>query len=48
MAVMVQALSHRLSYVWVVEEDNTVAGVVTFAAMLGIFRDQFPPIDPLQ
>ncbi|XP_071722132.1 CBS domain-containing protein CBSX5-like [Rutidosis leptorrhynchoides] len=40
-AVMIQALSHRASYVWVVEEDGTLVGIVTFAAILGVFREKF-------
>ncbi|KAL6206904.1 hypothetical protein ACLB2K_024150 [Fragaria x ananassa] len=39
-AVMVQALSHRVSYVWVVDEDRTLSGIVTFASMFKIFRDR--------
>lgn len=39
-AVMIQALAHRLSYVWVVEEDGTLTGVVTFAEMLKVFRER--------
>ncbi|XP_061375583.1 CBS domain-containing protein CBSX5-like [Gastrolobium bilobum] len=38
-AVMIQALSHRVSYVWVVEEDGTLTGIVTFESMLKIFRE---------
>ncbi|TQD72691.1 hypothetical protein C1H46_041764 [Malus baccata] len=38
-AVMVQALSHRVSYVWVVEEDATLFGTVTFASMFKVFRE---------
>lgn len=37
-AVMIQALAHRVSYVWVVEEDGSLAGIVTFAGMLKVFR----------
>lgn len=39
-AVMIQALSHRVSYAWVVEEDGTLVGVVTFAGMLNVFRER--------
>ncbi|KAM1384581.1 hypothetical protein PS2_036511 [Malus domestica] len=39
-AVMVQALSHRVSYVWVVEEDATLSGIVTFASMFKVFRER--------
>ncbi|CAK9327446.1 unnamed protein product [Citrullus colocynthis] len=39
-AVMIQALAHRVSYVWVIQEDGTLAGTVTFASMLAVFRDR--------
>lgn len=39
-AVMIQALSHRLNHVWVVEEDYSLVGIVTFASMLKVFRDR--------
>ncbi|XVF27660.1 hypothetical protein REPUB_Repub14bG0127700 [Reevesia pubescens] len=39
-AVMIQALAHRVSYVWVVKEDGTLAGIVTFAGMLKVFRER--------
>lgn len=35
-AVMIQAISHRVNYVWVVEEDCSLAGIVTFSNMLEI------------
>ncbi|XP_057738173.1 CBS domain-containing protein CBSX5-like [Arachis stenosperma] len=38
-AVMIQALSHRVSYVWVVEDDGTLTGIVTFEGMLKVFRE---------
>ncbi|KAF3451500.1 hypothetical protein FNV43_RR07595 [Rhamnella rubrinervis] len=38
-AVMIQALAHRVSYVWVVEENGTLSGIVTFIGMLKVFRD---------
>ncbi|XP_028788926.1 CBS domain-containing protein CBSX5 [Neltuma alba] len=40
-AVMIQALAHRVSYVWVVDEDGTLTGIVTFSAMLKVFREHF-------
>ncbi|XWS12671.1 hypothetical protein CRYUN_Cryun37aG0110300 [Craigia yunnanensis] len=40
-AVMIQALAHRVSYVWVVEEDGTLTGIVTFAGMMKVFRERF-------
>ncbi|KAH8511896.1 hypothetical protein H0E87_009176 [Populus deltoides] len=39
-AVMIQALSHRLSYTWVIEEDGTLVGVVTFAGMIKVLRER--------
>ncbi|KAJ6935489.1 CBS domain-containing protein CBSX5-like [Populus alba x Populus x berolinensis] len=39
-AVMIQALSHRLSYIWVIEEDGTLVGVVTFAGMIKVLRER--------
>lgn len=38
-AVMIQALAHRVSYVWVVQEDGTLTGIVTFQGMLKIFKE---------
>lgn len=37
-AVMIQALARRVSCVWVVEEDHTLVGIVTFEGMLKVFR----------
>ncbi|CAI9787915.1 unnamed protein product [Fraxinus pennsylvanica] len=37
-AVMIQALAHRVSCVWVVGEDHTLVGAVTFAGMLKVLR----------
>lgn len=37
-AVMIQAISHRVNYVWVVEEDCSLAGIVTFSNMLEILH----------
>ncbi|CAN4117716.1 unnamed protein product [Withania somnifera] len=39
-AVMVQAIAHRANYVWVIEQDYSVVGIVTFSNMLQVFRDQ--------
>lgn len=39
MAVIMQALARRVSYVWVVEEDCTLVGIVTFTGMLRVIRD---------
>ncbi|KAK6132817.1 hypothetical protein DH2020_033416 [Rehmannia glutinosa] len=38
-AVMIQAIAHRVNYVWVIEDDCSVVGIVTFANMLEVFRD---------
>lgn len=40
-AVMIQALAHRVSYVWVVEEDGSLAGIVTFSSILNVFQENF-------
>ncbi|CAK9170565.1 unnamed protein product, partial [Ilex paraguariensis] len=37
-AVMIQALTHRRNYIWVVEDDYSLVGIVTFAGMLKVFR----------
>ncbi|KAH0722144.1 hypothetical protein KY289_005188 [Solanum tuberosum] len=37
-AVMIQALAHRASSVWVMHEDNTLIGCVTFKGILKVFR----------
>lgn len=39
-AVMIQALAHRVGYVWVIQDDGTLAGTVTLASMLAVFRDR--------
>ncbi|KAL3643382.1 hypothetical protein CASFOL_014197 [Castilleja foliolosa] len=36
-AVMIQALAHRVSCVWVVDEGYSVVGAVTFAGILKVF-----------
>ncbi|CAI9088544.1 OLC1v1022894C1 [Oldenlandia corymbosa var. corymbosa] len=38
-AVMMQAIAHRVSYVWVIEEDGSVVGIVTFPNILQVFRE---------
>ncbi|WOG98661.1 hypothetical protein DCAR_0418005 [Daucus carota subsp. sativus] len=40
-AVMIQALSHRVSYVWVIEDDCRLIGIVTFTNMLAVLREHF-------
>lgn len=39
MAVMIQAIAHRVNYVWVVEDDCKLVGIVTFGDMLKVFRE---------
>ncbi|XP_073011639.1 CBS domain-containing protein CBSX5-like [Typha latifolia] len=38
-AVMVQALAHRVSYVWVVDDEYRLVGIVGFLDMLRVFRE---------
>ncbi|KAI4374705.1 hypothetical protein MLD38_012668 [Melastoma candidum] len=38
-AVMIQAIAHRVNYVWVIEDDGSLAGMVTFSSMLEVFRE---------
>ncbi|XP_073526293.1 uncharacterized protein [Phyllobates terribilis] len=38
-AVMIQAIAHRVNYAWVVEDDNTLVGIVTFSDMLKVFYE---------
>ncbi|XP_038971074.1 CBS domain-containing protein CBSX5-like [Phoenix dactylifera] len=40
MAVMIQALAHRVSYVWVVDDDYSLVGIVALPDILGVFREQ--------
>ncbi|KAJ4976453.1 hypothetical protein NE237_001559 [Protea cynaroides] len=37
-AVMIQALAHRVGYVWVIEDDYSLVGIVTFSDILKVFR----------
>ncbi|KAI3753770.1 hypothetical protein L2E82_25832 [Cichorium intybus] len=37
-AVMIQAIAHRVSYVWVIEEDGSVVGIVRFSGILEVFQ----------
>ncbi|KAL4566870.1 hypothetical protein LXL04_030996 [Taraxacum kok-saghyz] len=37
-AVMIQAITHRVSYVWVIEKDCSVVGIVKFSDVLEVFR----------
>ncbi|KAJ8438247.1 hypothetical protein Cgig2_030612 [Carnegiea gigantea] len=38
-AVMIQAIAHRVNYVWVMEDDYTLIGIVTFSDMLEVFHE---------
>ncbi|KAF3335306.1 CBS domain-containing protein CBSX5-like protein [Carex littledalei] len=40
-AVMVQALAHRVGYIWVVDEEYGLVGIVEFLDILNVFREQF-------
>ncbi|KAI3974422.1 hypothetical protein MKX01_018798 [Papaver californicum] len=44
LSVMIQALAHRVNYVWVIEDDCTLVGIVTFSEMLKIFRENLNSI----
>ncbi|KAH0456892.1 hypothetical protein IEQ34_014799 [Dendrobium chrysotoxum] len=46
-AVMVQALAHRVGYVWVVEEDYSLVGIVVFREILKVFREQLVQAEEL-
>ncbi|THU63876.1 hypothetical protein C4D60_Mb01t20470 [Musa balbisiana] len=39
-AVMIQASTHRVGYVWVVDDDYFLVGMVTLSDMLKVFREQ--------
>ncbi|KAL4311925.1 hypothetical protein GQ457_01G004700 [Hibiscus cannabinus] len=43
-AVMIQAISHRVNYVWVTEDDCSLVGIVTFSDMLKVFREHLEAI----
>ncbi|PON84094.1 CBS domain containing protein [Trema orientale] len=38
-AVMIQAIAHRVNYVWVIEDDCSLIGIVTFSGILKVFRE---------
>lgn len=38
-AVMIQAIAHRVNYVWVIEDEYNLVGIVTFSGMLEVFRE---------
>ncbi|KAE8703245.1 CBS domain-containing protein CBSX5 [Hibiscus syriacus] len=43
-AVMIQAISHRVNYVWVIENDCSLVGIVIFSDMLKVFREHLEAI----
>lgn len=44
-AVMVQALAHRVNYVWVTDEESNLVGIVTFLDILGVFWNHLHTLD---
>lgn len=48
-AVMIQALAHRVDHVWVVDkkDDCKVVGIVTFTDVLRVFRDQLMGVEEI-
>eukprot|EP01018_Ginkgo_biloba_P033080 Gb_18026 [translate_table: standard] len=44
-AVMVQALAHRVNYVWVTDEDSNLVGMVTFFDILDVFWNHLQTLD---
>ncbi|KAM3359852.1 CBS domain-containing protein CBSX5-like [Capsicum galapagoense] len=36
--VLIQALTHPASFIWVIDEDHNLVGVVTFKEILKVFR----------
>jgi len=38
-AVMIQAIAHRVNYLWVVEDECSLVGIVTFSNILKVFRE---------
>lgn len=38
-AVMIQAIAHRVNYLWVIEDDCSLVGIVTFSNILKVFRE---------
>ena len=43
-AVMIQAIAHRVNYLWVVEDDCSLVGIVTFSSMLKVLRDHLETV----
>ncbi|XWS10547.1 hypothetical protein CRYUN_Cryun38cG0005000 [Craigia yunnanensis] len=38
-AMMIQAISYRVNYVWVIEDDGSLIGIVTLSDMLKVFKE---------
>ncbi|KAL3736207.1 hypothetical protein ACJRO7_025201 [Eucalyptus globulus] len=45
MAVMIQAIAHRVNYVWVIEDDCSLVGIVTFSSILEVFREHLENLE---
>ncbi|GAU48438.1 hypothetical protein TSUD_100580 [Trifolium subterraneum] len=43
-AVMIQAIAHRVNYLWVIEDDCSLVGIVTFSNILNVFREHLETI----
>lgn len=43
-AVMIQAIAHRVNYLWVIEDDCSLVGIVTFSNMLKVFREHLETV----
>ncbi|KAK9085192.1 hypothetical protein Sjap_025603 [Stephania japonica] len=43
-AVMMKTLAYRVNYIWVIEDDCSLAGIVTFSDILKVFREQLEAI----
>ncbi|XP_054812763.1 CBS domain-containing protein CBSX5 [Prosopis cineraria] len=43
-AAMIQAIAHRVNYLWVIEDDFSLVGIVTFSNMLKVFREHLEPL----
>lgn len=43
-AVMIQAIAHRANYLWVIEDDCSLVGIVTFSNILKVFREHLETV----
>jgi CBS-domain-containing membrane protein len=41
---MIQAIAHRVNYLWVIEDDCSLVGIVTFSNILKVFREHLETI----